>query len=571
MNMRSSMLLRNEVSRLYTFARLAGLTFLLSVTLAAQDAAKDNDELLRTWQHRVTTLREGIEKDLFRLSDLDRSLYNALLARSFHLYEPERSIEFLNRSRKAINAASDEESNFVESENSRKVSRILEIIYSIDSELGAKTAEELFERFDAKSSKNQNVADILVTLGIQTAPRDPAIAHSFGVLSLAKGRSSRFNQLVGELLLVDPDRAEQLYAMGLASARSPFNYTFVGGLNISFSTYRGRQLSGNARKGYFNLLSSMMREAGSRPESRSELCPAAPLVTQLLPRFEEDFPVESAGLRQLISVCLSYVSAATQAVTSRQAEASEPRSFEDLVRQAREANDKILKSRFYYLALQILEREERFSDAIDLLDSMEIDERKAIGELSWDGWRSEYTTQACVQSFRSGDLPKMFKTIADTPIRLRPYVRTGLIFAIKNEAEAVVVLEQLTNIRKEATNASVTSKDAAISLLAILRVYRELNPTELSSVFNESTAAINRADRDNPQGKAVQDFAPLQETIKLPIELLEQDEIGTLNRISELSNPLTRIRLRFGLLDASIGTLEKVRSATQQTSSLGSK
>jgi hypothetical protein len=536
----------------------AGLLIFPGMRSFSQGEAKSFELELQQWRFRIDHLTEGLEKDSALIDSTERSLYLVHLAGMYEDYETSRSSEFLQRGASLLVAGFSSDEGQINKEKLDLTVKVIQMIFRLNEQLGLGVSEKLFEKIKSNSTTSKAKADLLVSLGIQVSKSDARLAHDLGLSSLGFGYGARFNQLISELAQRDPELAESAYQAGLFAAYRGFDYTFIGGLGVAFGSTRGQELSENARRGYFVLLSTLLRDAVTYPERQPQFCGVAALASPLLPRFQLDYPAEAALMHQNIRLCIPFLPESTRGVFERQTDESEPKTVEDLVTAARESKDNVLKARYYYLAQGLLERAKAFEKAISLLDNMSNDEREAVGLTAWDGWRGEHTIQHCLALYRSNDIATLHRTIDRTPIRLRPLVRTSLVYGLKGKAEPEFLLEQLESVRKEADTKNMEARNAASSFLALIPAYLDLNPGELPGLFRETIKMINAADQENPNRLPEKDFAPLRDVIKLPSYLLETDQIGTMNAIQDIRQVPNRNRVRLGLIQSAIDHITKL-------------
>lgn len=539
----------------------AGLTNCFPQAALAQEKSDQNEAEIRLWRFRVELIRDAIEKDSFALSGREQSLTYALASKSMPEYDLSRSRVMLAKSADLLVDSFADSSDRKEAAVSRatgEATKILRIIFEVDPALGTETSTKLFEKIRSDTSRSQLNADLLTALAILAAPNDAKAAHDLGLSSLRYGFGSGFERLIGEINLRSPELAESLFSTALLAARSRIDYTFIGGLAIAYGSYKGGQLSEHARRSFFVLLSSLMLEAATRPERRSEICKFMPLITPLAEQFRTAYPAEMALMQQNLAVCSPYLPQNTGEVAESQLDGKEPKTAEDFVSAARETRDRSIKTHYYYRAISLYGREKRFDKAVSLLDAISVEEREAIGYGSWDNWRAENAIRLAVTLFQNGDLPALHRTLDQTPANLRPYVRTSLAFELLQKSEPAFILDQLEAARRESASKVMKGRDAAAITLALLPVYANLSPTELTGLLRETVRYINAADAENPENHPERDFAPLQDSVNVPCTLLGIDDIGTLNSLGDIRKPASRMKIKLGLLQAAVKEYKRV-------------
>jgi hypothetical protein len=328
-----------------------------------------------------------------------------------------------------------------------------------------------------------------------------------------------------------------------------------------FSVRNGKTFSDSARRSYLELLGEILSVAALNEVDRSR-CEIVPLVTPNLTRFDEYLPNQSLTIRHYIQVCIPFSHPFTTETTKAEGRGDEPQTVDELIRAARDTNDRGLKARYFYRAIAKLDQIKEFDKIISLLDDMTEDEVKAMG-VGWDSWRVKYACQSAFVYFESKDMPSSYWIINQTPKKNRPYVRFCLAYKVSTVEYREFILENLEEIRRELSSLEVPAMHAGSNYLSLARFYLRIQPAEAEGMFREAVKYINKTDNDNPDFVPEKDYAPLQDYVRLPFELLETDENSIDSSLANISSRRSRVRLKLGLLESSLQKLVDVKKKVE--------
>jgi hypothetical protein len=450
------------------------------------------------------------------------------------------------------------------SEKLKKCEKTIQILAEFDEKMSRMLAEKIARILEAKGKSGGSNADSFVLIAINVVDANPTLAFNLGVKSLTYGNALKLNGLISKLNFKNPILAENLFQLSLGAAKRNYSYEFTGGLGIVvFQERDGKVFSATARRSYLELLADMISR-GALIESEQRVgCEVAPLATSVLDRFDEYMPDRSLTVRQHIQICIPFSHGYTAEIAKAEVRGDEPKTVDEFIRAARETNDPGLKGRYFFRAIFKLKALEKFDDIITLLDDMTEVEIKAIGLIAWESWRIEYAFESALVSFESKDIPAVYRTINRTPKKYRPYVRFRLAYKLSVVEHRDFILENLEEIRKEIASLDSTPKDAAGDHISLARLYVKVQPTESESVFRDAVKYINKADADNPEFLPEKDYAPLQDYVRLPFELLDSDESGINSSLGNVSSRRSRIRLKLGFLESSIQKLTEIKKKVE--------
>ena len=546
--------------------RVLGLAFSLiflffSVVLCQKQESKNAQEF-RGWQQRVYGLTDGILNDSKSLNDYERSFYLSLLAKTSWKYDSAEARGYLKKASDLLlsDVESDDKNDFTK--KIKYSQKTLQIIASLDEQLSQSLAEKLAKILDGKGKSDKASADLFVMIALQVVEKNPQLGYELGGKSLTYGYAEQLNVLIFKLNGKDSKLGEDLFQLALAAVRRNYGYQFAGGLGIIvFEVRDGRTFSEVARRSYLELLADMTSDAVlSGPEQQTR-CKVAALATPILSRFDEYLPNRSLAIRQQVQSCIPFTN--NPELGNAEASGDGPQTVDEYLRAAREAKNPSTKARYFQRAISKLNGVKKFDDIVSLLDDMSEDERKVIRNDIWEEFRAEYASKSALVYFETKDLPAVYRIINRTPKNIRPYLRFRLAYKLSPVRDREFYLENLEGIRNDLDSIDVPVRFAASNSIALAGLYLKIQPTESSSIFREAVKYINKTDGDNPDFLPEKDYAPLEDYVELPGELLETDESSIYNSLTNISSRRSRVRLKLGLLESSFLKLYDARKKVE--------
>lgn len=544
-------------------AEIVCLILLISPILLSQNLETKNTRQVRLWQQRTEDLTESVVKDSAALDD-ERALYFALLAKIWQKQNPGVAGGYARRAVDLTLKSIDSDDSHNLDEKLRQSEKTMQIVSEFDEPLSRTLAEKIAKIIESKGTSQKSSADSFVSIALQIVDTNPSSAFALGARSLVYGNSLRLTSLISRLNLKDSKLAEELFVMSLAAARRSYSYEFTGTLgSIVFEVREGRKFSDVLRRSYLETLADMISRGALIEQERATGCEVAPLVTPILDRFDEYLPARALALRQQLEICIPFSHGYTAEIAKAEARGDEPQSADDFIRAARDTNDQGLKGRYFFRAISKLRDLEKFDEIVSLLDDMNEVEVSAVGRVAWESWRIEYAYESALASFEKKDMPSVYRTINRTPRKSRPFVRFRLAYKLSPITERDFILENLEGIQKEVSSLEIESKVSASAYLSLARLYIRIQPTESLVAIREAVKYINKTDGENSEFLPEKDYAPLQDFVRLPYELLEADEAGINSSFEGISSRRSRIRLKLGLLDSSVQKLAELKKAVE--------
>jgi hypothetical protein len=511
-----------------------------------QKPISKNAQDLILWQQRVETITDSIVKDASSVDSLHRAVYLGLFAKLIWGTDSKQGSIQLKRGFDIIlgEIAKEEPIGFEKKLDYSR--RLIEIANTLDPAMGSSFSSRLATALKERIANGKLSPESLIAIAIQIAPHNPQLAFSLASKSLSSATHPRIYLIISTLAPKNPVLAQVLFRLALSAARNNYDYEFVGSLGLVLF-----QVPEPDRRGYFAFLSEVLSAAGN-PEGDRSRCKVARLVSANLHLFDQYFPENSQIVRQQIQQCLTFFDVANAEIAAAAASGESIKTPDELVRAARNAQSRSAKFAFFKRAILILEGKKQFDELISLLDDMNSDEVKIVGQQAWDEWRTMAAYDSAKRDFLNGDFPSGYRTINRTPKRVRYDVRFRLVKGLKKPEFRDLTLENLEEARKEMGGLDIPVYKAASGYLNLSRLYLTIQPVEAEGVFRQAVKYINKTDSENEEFSAEKDYSPHDDYVRMPPELLEVDEFSILSSVSSVSSKRSRVRLYLGLLESSL-------------------
>ena len=529
----------------------------LSVSPAYSQKSKNNSQVL-IWQQRINFLTDGINEDASSLTESERAVYLALLAKILWKTNQTEAEKYLKKSGKlTINSLeSDDKPDLAE--KLKNTQKTLQIIANLDEKLSRNLMEDFIKIISQKGTDSEKNADTLALIAIQIVEKNPQLAFSLGIKSLGFGNSAQIVRLIKELNIIDSKLADQLFLTTLANAKARFNLQFISRLAVAaFNNYKGKPLSDLTRRSFLTMLSEFLTLSMTNEQEKPNLCQISMIAAPLLDKFEEYFPPQLPTIKLQMQMCQPYLPKVNQSLVNSDLKDDKPKTVEELISAARNTDDKVLKSEYFYQATVKLEEEENYLEILSLFDSMTEDEKDSFGndsfgESIFESSYDEYAYTVALNYVKNKDFSAAYRVIDRTPKRVRPSVRIRLTFALLAGNEKDFVIDNVQKARQEADSLEMLPFRRAGFFLALVHIYPKIQPIEAQTVFREAVKSINKADAENPNNLPEKDYAPLRDYIALPAEIFENNDIIIFNALNDISSRRSRVRLKLGLLENSL-------------------
>ncbi|MCO6511011.1 MAG: hypothetical protein J5I65_09465 [Aridibacter famidurans] len=529
--------------------------FLQFVLFLPAVLAQQNSNVARvnTWRQRVESLTDEIVADSGSVEASEQTIYLALSAQMWSSVDNEVSAGLIGKVSKSASGSIDEGNDPKLETKIKNLQETIEILAKIDSVKSRQLVEDLIKLIAGKAEDQTAESETLIAIAIQIVARDPQRAYELGIASLSVGIAPGFSSLVGELNLVNESLANSLFSASLNLIRNSFDLQDAATLQTrAFLPYKGKSLSLDSRRQYLTTLSEILAQAFLDPLRRQSACQFALLASGVLDAFQQILPGRLPTIRQQIGLCQS-------SIPSNLAGSVEPRisdekleTVDELVQAARATKDALLKAKYFYQAIVILEKEKKFEKILSLLDEMTEQERKSLGNGAWDSWRADYAYRGALNSIEAEDIPSAYRIVEKTPKKLRPFVRLNLADELEYSNYKSLVFENIEAAQAEIKDLGISTSERVEFSLSVLRLYARSRPDETMKVFWDLVKEVNEAGRENRNGEMEKEFLANLNYIPLPALLLDIDDIGTLASLNDVSSRRNRVRLKLGLLETSL-------------------
>jgi hypothetical protein len=456
-----------------------------------------------------------------------------------------------------------------ESEKAKRLEvarKLIKFVISLDKQLAETLIVKTTEGLNQTNSSQQQ-ADELIRTALQIVDQNPKLAKNLGSASLKIGQSYYVSRLIGELYLKDSALAESLFSEAILIAKSTSHLDtslgFISSLStISFNKFKGKSFSENSQKEFLTALFEIISVTDVSPGSQKTTCKFIPIVTQLISFYETHFPEKAIALSQKSNLCKEFLGESSN-LTNASLKENKPETVDEYLEIAKETKDKILKAKYFNLVIEKLYQSKHYERIIAILDDMNKDDRSAFGEEIWESWRWESATQASIKYAKEKDFASVYRIINNTPKSIRPIVQSGVAKELKGEDRAFAI-SLLDEARKGLDSSDVEPKDKANLYLFLVSQYAETAPFEAINIFRETAKAVNKSDEANPENKPIKDYAPLKETIPLPLSLFETDEIAAIEILTSIKTVNSKVRFYLGFIEQTLKSFEKAKSDEQK-------
>ncbi len=544
--------------------------------------------------YQIDRVQDNILKEDVGLSLDERVSLYANLARIWKDQDPKLSIKFL---RTAVDQSLP---SLTDNPNDRNEKlRSLRKLLILSGQVDAQTTDDIVKALKSEgASENRNRQQNSIALteaALALVASNPSAAAGLAVAALNYLDKPSQNEKIYHVLLSlaarDKKLAEDLYRRILKFAQSTSDAQSIATLALFTSskshTVQVDFLSDRSKTEVLDIFLQILTQISARfeqkqmlPEEREENCKLFLIGSGL----RETFNSYLLDKPQLISQALggslichqASTSAGTQSLFDVLSTQAKDQTTEELLKSARNSSDHIKKSFYFSVVIGRLSRDRNFEEVIEILDEMDEPSRKAMGggdDLTyWTAMRVSNATSAVLQKLETQDFGAANKIIARTPADCRP--QTGLQVSRSilskatsidsSRAEHVFAVDLIADERKKLPNLDpFLSVDLYLSLL---RDFSSLLPDEAPLILRETIKAINKADTSKQNQSLTKDFAGALDLIPLPAVMLQNQEL-VLSEIQQVERRYTRVRLKLGLLKASMQEYlkEKRRESNSKT------
>lgn len=529
------------------------------------------------WQARVDGLTKDIVSDSTTVSDCERSLYLALLAKIWWKVDEAAARGYLKLAASKVLSGlrSDAESTMVKDVGLTQ--RTVGVIATLDPEIAKDLTIQIVAAVDKNTDSERRgerpeLAELLASLGRNVVETKPGLALACGVDSLVYGIARTLPELISALNLKDHLMGESLYYH--VAEKVVGNYSqpaFLFEINFGhylFGEFGPKLFSESIRRSYLTGFTDYVAKAAMIESERQTRCPVVTYITpDILANIDQELPERSQTFRGNIQMCVPYVSAQWQESSRSRADLDQPRTVEELVSASKNSHDNFTKLRYWRRALSLLDEGKKYAEMISLLDDVDGDDFKAISPAGWNDWRLGAAYQAVLSSLDAKDLPATYRIIDKTPQLLRPDLRMRIAKKLTPTGNSQFYLDNLDALDKGLGSLEQSDKHAARAYRELAELYLKVRPTESATMFDKAVKYINKTDADNPDFLTEKDWAPFYDYVPLSAELLDFDDISITDSLNNITSRRSRVRVKLGLLESClkkyVGAKKKLQELIQ--------
>ena len=539
----------------------AGL--LLIIALCSSVPGQELNESANPWPARAQALTDSIIEDATALAALDRSLLFARLGEAWWKDNPKRAKDWLKKAVVELEYSPSSESADAQHRKLFVARTLLAIITPRDRTLSVRLANVLaLDSEKLPDDEREQNAEALIDAAMAVVDTDPDRAAQLGADALRSGPTHQLSDLLERLSARDARLGAALFGETLALARAssdPNLFLQLG--RVAFPS--GARSNPVPVEVQTQLLVSLGQEFLRRPgePSNTGTCRFAWIIAPLLGQYDRLLPQQAPLVREALGRCKPSLDEIARGRANEALNDKPLKTVDDLLRAAEEAADHNVRTFHLMRAASMAAQQRDYDRAIGILDSISSDGRELI-KRAWEGGRWDYAARSAFVHARSGDYAAMRKVIADTPANLRPLTLIDVAEKLSGAGDQNVATELAHEARRTLEKASISESKMVETRISLVRLFAKLAPAETPAALQEMADAINRtmqteqvkqkAQEGNPRGALL--LAP----ISLPASLLEIDDLGVQQTASSIKPPISRVRVRLGLLASS---LEKMRTA----------
>jgi hypothetical protein len=540
-------------------------SLLLVGALALSAPAQKTDNSANPWSVSAQALTDSMLVDANSLAGLDQALLFARLGEAWWKDDPKRARIWLNKSVEELDYSSSSDS--VDKRNRRLfIARaLLGIITPRDRALSVRLAN-IFASESEKLPDDERAqnAEALIDAALAVVDDDPERAAQLGLDSLRSGRTRQLGDLLEKLSARDARLGAALFGEALALARaSSDSNLFLQLTQVSFPN--GQDSLSNpiplaVRTQLLSSLAQVFMSSSGEP-GKNVTCKFAWISASMLGQYYRLFPQQAPLVREALGQCQATLDEVARGRVDEALNDKALKSVDDFLQAAERAKDPKVQT-FHRMRAAFMAAQQRDYDrAIVILDSISSDSREPI-KRAWEGGRWDYAARSAFSHAKSGDYETMRRVIADTPADLRPLTLIDVAERLSGGGDQSIATELAHEARGTLAKARLSESQRVETQISLVRLFAKLLPAEAPLALQEMAEAMNRATQMEPAKEEGLDGNPrgalLLAPISLPPSLLEMDGLGVQQTATSIKPPVSRIRVRLGLLASS---LEKMRSA----------
>jgi hypothetical protein len=449
-----------------------------------------------------------------------------------------------------------------------RLSNAIDDLMHFDSRLGIRVVAELLKIIEDRkatlSDGGGTLSDLLATVALKTADRDATLAENLILASLKRSLSDLLPSAVAALYRRDPDRGSKVLDRFIEQTRFNFSDSSARILfNLdrhAFEFSDGKPFSLRDQKVVLNTFVSNMIDAAAMEDLRPARCGMAFYAVSMRERVSKLIPERRLAFDQSVDLCTPHIGPRSRNIAFASDGIDENAKADDIFEKAKNETDKDKKLSHYRLGFSRLREKDEYARMISVLDGFVGDDFRSVSEPGWRTWRITAVYHVVIKEIREGDMSAAYSYLDKTPANLRPLVRHRLLSSRDLNLPEQFRADCLHQLDKELDKSYISASETAEIYLNLVDLFSHTTPARGLDALEKAIRSINKADEE-PQ----ENFSGFSwsEDVAFPdvkSDLLSYEEIAVSQALKDLSNSVSRIRLRLGLLSPSLREYVKLRA-----------
>jgi len=476
------------------------VSYLLSIFAFGQDETKLLE--LQLWRIRADTLTNNLLKDAAKGDALDRALLLAQLSDLWWESDRNQANTWIEKSVDTIYFYPSDDVKAQSEKFFRVLRQILALISAHNPKQSNRLLEILSKTDDISEKEKNSNADALIEFALQIVKTNPDKAAELGTRAFSFGYPKEFYKLSWELRRYNATLADKFFRTAFSYVAAAPDYEKLYGMQLAalpesvvpnFPPNLKPPI--RLRTLFLNFLADYLTQQQLRFSSKSiSSCSSeATLVSRLQNYFAELLPQKTAIVQQNINICLANQSREAQQLTTN---TTTPKSsnVDELLKQADEIHDNpLIRVNYLFKAVLAANQQKNYAKSIQILESMNDDERKVDMEF-WEELRFDSGAGLAVAQFKDENLAGASKTLRDVPDAIRPLAQ--ITFVLKCSPEDVssypFCVELLNDARRGIIKSELPFTRKTSYWFNLVKLYSNYkSQTEAAEVFREIAVAFN--------------------------------------------------------------------------------
>ncbi len=536
-------------------------------TLGQNELLKSQRDL---WRGRAETITDNLIREVSKVDELERAL---LFAQMGDLWRQSNSSQSDVWFEKAVDTIFFYSTN--DTKDNRKIffqttRQILNIISNKNQKQSNRLLKILTElNKDDETEKDVN-ADALIKYALQIVKDNPSSAAQIGITALRTGRPKEFYKLILELNRGNKPLANLVFREALAIARISPDYYILQNLqiaafpeNMQIDFPSDLMMPPQIRSQTLNFFADyiIQLQADLITKKISKCSTEALQVSQLKKQFVDLLPQRAALVQQAIDICLAEQSAQRRQIQ----DTIKSGTVEELLKLADEnKDDPLVRTAYLYRAALLSYSQKKYEITIEILESMNENERQANLEF-WEQARAESAGFLAYVQLQKDDLQSSYKTLQDTPSLIRPFAQVVFLkqFPENESSNYSLRAETLNETRKNFIASEKSFAEKTNYWFSLIKLYSSLKlQAEAAEVFKEIVKASNTASEENSNGQ--DEIKSNMISSSFSANLFEKQETTVLNTVGLIREYKARINVNLAFLKLALQRYEEINSEIEK-------